>query len=124
MKKLRVLVVDDCRATTLLVRNYLNRCGVESSALNDSRDAVAWVQRQRPDIVLLDIQMPHLDGYEVARRIRREANQDCLIVAISGKRGDDYNRRCDEAGIEGRLTKPVALADLLEVLNRHCATAY
>jgi signal transduction histidine kinase/ActR/RegA family two-component response regulator len=122
----RVLVVDDNRATARGMTRLLQLSGYEVEALHDGREVLASVQRQRPDIVLLDIGLPDMDGYQVASQLRHEQRcRDTLIVAVSGYGQDDDRRRSREAGFDYHLVKPVDFNELLELISkpRHAMAA-
>jgi CheY-like chemotaxis protein len=73
-----------------------------------------------PDAVFLDIGMPGMDGYEVARRLRREVwAKDLMLIALSGWGQDEHRRRAREAGFDRHVTKPADLAALQSVLSAH-----
>ncbi|WP_295888101.1 response regulator [uncultured Thiohalocapsa sp.] len=84
----------------------------------DGPQAVAAAEREQPDVVLLDIGMPGLDGHAACRRIRAlPAGRRLRIIALSGWGLDSDCRRSTEAGFDGHLVKPVTSADLLRVLH-------
>ena len=77
-----------------------------------------------PDIVLLDLMMPDMDGYEVARRMRKEPwGKDLLLVALSGWGHEEHRRRSKEAGFDRHVTKPADLLALQGVLDERRPTA-
>ena len=113
---LRVLVVDDDRDTadglSLLVAHW----GHAAQKAYDGATALGKAARQTPDVVLLDIGMPDLDGCELARRVRRDEQlRDCFLIAITGFTDAAHRQRCRDAGIDLFLIKPVDSA-LLETL--------
>jgi two-component system CheB/CheR fusion protein len=116
----RILVVDDRRDMRYLVQSYLEEAGAEVRTAGNGLLALEELERgarleQAFDAIVLDMQMPAMDGYEAARRLR-EAGHQGLIVALtaSAMRGD--RERCLEAGCDEYLTKPVDRLALLEVL--------
>jgi two-component system CheB/CheR fusion protein len=117
MPRHRILVVDDVEASARTLAMMLQAMGQEVTALNDGPAALQWVLANRPDIVFLDIAMPGMDGYEVARRIRDSANSDGpLLVALTGYGQDEDRRIALEAGFNRHLTKPANLIALYEIL--------
>jgi CheY-like chemotaxis protein len=85
-------------------------------------EALKTAMEQRPDIVLLDLKMPEMDGYEVARHIRQEPwGADILLVAVTGWGLEAHKRRTQEAGFDRHLTKPANLAALKAVLGQRRA---
>ena len=121
-RSLRILLVDDNRdaveSTCMLLRHW----GHDVEAANDGAGALEAVARDRPDIVLLDIGLPGIDGYEVARRIRAsEAGADTALVAMTGYGQAEDRRRSSEAGFTMHLVKPVEPAALRMVLAQLAA---
>src|SRR6185503_13366652 len=110
----RVLVVDDnvaaAQMLSLLV-SHLGRHQVDTA--HDGPSAVEKVRASHPEIVLLDIGLPGMDGYEVGRAIRADPRfDDVLIVALTGYGQEEDRRRSREAGIDEHLVKPAAIEDI------------
>ena len=115
----RILVVDDNLDSATSMAMMLELLGNEVRAAHDGLQAVEQVERYRPDVVLMDVGMPRLNGYEATRRIRAlPAGRDVIIVALTGWGQDDDKARSHEAGCDGHLTKPVNLPDLERLLER------
>ena len=113
----RVLVVDDNVDAAKVLESLLKGHGHEVVAVHNGPDALTTFDRMRPDVILLDIGMPGMNGLEVARRMReRNQSPSPLIVAVTGwgKAGDEFRAR--EAGFDMHLLKPVLEARLLDVL--------
>jgi signal transduction histidine kinase/DNA-binding response OmpR family regulator len=113
----RVLVVDDLAASAeslealLAIHGYIVKCAA------DGEVALRTAAEMRPAVVILDIGLPGMSGYEVARRLRQdEASRDCLIIALSGYGQDEHVRRAMEAGVDHYLVKPADLSVLLDIL--------
>ena len=113
---LRVLVVDDNVDTADSLAMLIETFGHRSSAAYDGLVAVKEAFARRPNVVLLDIALPGLNGYEIARRIRREPElEQVVLVAVTGY-GQDEDRDCAfGAGFDYHLTKPIDL-DLLQAI--------
>jgi CheY-like chemotaxis protein len=110
-------VVDDNRDAADTLTELLRAHGHDASACYDGAQALTAADALRPDVVLLDIGMPRLDGHEVARRLRAQPWGRALrIVALSGFGHADDRRRSLEAGCDEHLVKPVADADLQRAL--------
>jgi CheY-like chemotaxis protein len=84
--------------------------------VNDGLAALDAARHQRPEVVLLDIGLPGLDGYQVARRLREEVGLDALLVAMTGYGQPEDRRRSREAGIHHHYVKPVEPMVLRELL--------
>ena len=115
----RVLVVDDnvaaAQMLSLLV-SHLGRHQVDTA--HDGASAVEKVRASHPEIVLLDIGLPVMDGYEVGRTIREDPRfDDVLIVALTGYGQEEDRRRSREAGIDEHLVKPAAVEDIERMLD-------
>jgi len=118
----RILVVDDnCDAATSLA-TMLRMMGHETHTAYDGASALAEAARNQPDVVLLDIGMPGMSGYEVASRIRASSwGQHVSLIALTGWGQEEDVRRSQEAGFDRHLVKPVhpeMLAGVLAVLDR------
>lgn len=114
---LRVLVADDNRDVVDSLAMLLELTGYEVERAYDGLQAVEAAERCRPDLVLLDIGMPNLDGYEVCRRIRQQPwGRDLLVVALTGWGQEDDRLRSKAAGFDNHLVKPVDRSELLRLL--------
>lgn len=116
-RPLRVLVVDDNVDSADSLAMLLELSGHEVSTAYDGLEAVDAAERLRPDVVLLDIGMPRLNGYDAARRIREQPwGRQMLLIAQTGWGQEEDRRRAREAGFDGHLTKPVDMAALARLL--------
>ena len=111
---LRILVADDSQDGADSLAFLLRAAGHEVFTAYDGRTAIQLAEQHRPDAVLLDIGMPEVSGYDVARAIRREAwGRPMRLVALTGWGQAEHRRRSIEVGFDDHLVKPVEL-DLLE----------
>jgi PAS domain S-box-containing protein len=116
--KLRVLVVDDNRDAAESLAMMLELSGHDTATAHDGPGALGAAPGFRPDVVLLDIGMPGMNGYEVAEHLRQTApGRHALLVALTGWGQDEDKRRAVAAGFDHHLTKPVDLASLHAVLE-------
>jgi PAS domain S-box-containing protein len=113
--RLQVLVVDDTRASAFLVSQMLMSLGQDVTTANSATAALAAIDSRRPHLVVTDIAMPGMDGYELAQEIRRRLGTSVRLVALSGY-GQERERATD-AGFDDYLVKPVNLANLRAVLE-------
>jgi signal transduction histidine kinase/CheY-like chemotaxis protein len=117
--KCRVLVADDNHDAADSLALMLRLRGHDTRTAHDGQEAVEAAGQFRPDVALLDLGMPRLNGFDAARRLRAEPwGATLLLVALTGWGQDEDRRRAAEAGFDHHLTKPVAPADLEEVLAR------
>ena len=113
----RILVVDDNVDSAESLGTMLKLMGNEVRIAHDGPSALEAAEAFLPDIVLLDIGMPGMDGYEVARRLRRTpALKHALLVAQTGWGQEEDRRRSEQAGFDHHLVKPVDLAVLASLL--------
>jgi CheY-like chemotaxis protein len=113
----RVLVVDDNADAAESLGMLLEVSGNAVRIAYDGLEALEAAGDFDPEIVLLDIGMPKMSGYEVARRLRAERGASVLIVAITGWGQEDDRRRAREAGFDHHFTKPVDYEALLELIE-------
>ncbi len=113
----RILIVDDNRDATDSMAMLLRVAGHEVRTAYDGRTALALCRLEAPDVVICDISMPGMCGYEFARQLRGDLDfQDPLLIALSGYDQDEDRRLSQEAGFHAHLTKPVLLENLKELM--------
>ena len=112
----RVLVVDDNRDAADTLSTLLRTLGVTVAVAYSGREALDAVATFAPDIVLLDIGMPDMDGYETSRRIRAQHANDTVLVALTGWGQDEDLRQSRAAGFDHHLVKPADIERLREIL--------
>jgi len=122
----RMLIVEDCRENADTLEALLRRIGHEVHAVYDGTDAIQRARVVRPDVILLDIGLPGLDGHAVCRALRQEAcGRRAKIVAVTGWGQDEDRQRSTAAGFDAHLVKPVelpALTALVQLLFTGAAT--
>jgi PAS domain S-box-containing protein len=113
----RILIADDNRDGADSLALLLNIMGHDVETAYAGDQAVEVAERLRPDVILLDIGMPKLNGYEVCRQIRgQEWGHEMLLIAVTGWGQEEDRRRTHEAGFDLHLVKPVDCSDLMKVL--------
>ena len=111
------LVVDDSITVRRVTQRLLERNGMRVLTARDGMDAVALLQDHVPDIILLDIEMPRMDGYEVAAHVRNDARlRDVPIIMITSRVGEKHRARAIEFGVDDYLGKPYQETELLEAI--------
>ena len=114
---LRILVVEDDPESLQMMGALLSLWGHEPSLVSSGPPALAAFDEQLPDVVLLDLGLPGMDGFEVARKIRsRRGGMSVLIVAVTAYRSEEHQRQAREAGFDKYLMKPVDIDTLRQVL--------
>ncbi len=113
----RILVVDDNRDAAATMATMLQMLGNEVRTAGDGLEAIEVAERFRPQVVLMDIGLPKLDGYEVTRRIREQAwGREAAVIALTGWGQEADRGRSREAGCDGHLVKPIDLPSLEKLL--------
>ena len=113
----RILVVDDNRVSADSLARLLQLTGNKTHTAYDGLEAVEAATTFRPDVVLLDIGLPKLNGYDVARKIRKEPwGKKMVLVALTGWSQDEDRQKSREAGFNGHMVKPIDHAELMKLL--------
>jgi CheY-like chemotaxis protein len=116
--KRRILIVDDNKDSADSLALLLEITGNKTYMAHDGVEAFEAIEKHRPEVVLLDIGLPKLDGHEVCRRVREQPwGKDIMVIALTGWGQEDDRRRSEEAGFNGHLVKPVDYDKLLELLG-------
>lgn len=113
----RILVVDDVADNRTLVERYLTPSGVLVTKASGGGEAILHIEKQDADLILMDIQMPEMDGYEATSRLRAMGYKK-PIVALTAHAMRDELERCLKAGCDMTLTKPISKASLVEELSK------
>ena len=119
-RHITVLLVEDNEANTLVVTDYLESKGYRITLARNGREAIEQVQQLHPDVVLMDIQMPEMDGLEAIRRIRADREQavaETPIIVVSALAMSGDCDRCLEAGADAYLSKPLVLRQLAQEIE-------
>ena len=118
----RLLIVDDNVDSAESLAEVLALNGHEVRIAHDGATALIEAQSLRPDVILLDIGLPRMDGYEVARRMRQNPHlHAAILIAMTGYGQEEDRRRSQEAGFDHHLIKPVDLAELGQLLSSRLA---
>ncbi|WP_066016066.1 Hpt domain-containing protein [Endozoicomonas atrinae] len=116
---IRVLVVDDSVTVKKVTSRLLTRQGYEVISARDGVEAMTRLSEQRPDIMLLDIEMPRMDGFEVASAVRNDSElQDLPIIMITSRTGEKHRNRAFSLGVNEYIGKPFQEGPLLEAIEK------
>ena len=102
-----------------VTERFLQRNGMRVATAKDGLDAISVMSDEKPDIILLDIEMPRMDGYEFASHVRNDERvADIPIIMVTSRVGDKHRARAIELGVNDYLGKPYQDAELLEAIGR------
>jgi two-component system cell cycle response regulator DivK len=118
-----ILIVEDNEKNMKLVRDILRHNGHETLEATTGADGVSLAVAKRPDLVLMDIQLPDIDGIEALRRIRKVPDLDAMpVVAVSASVMPDDQHKIVTSGFDAFVTKPINLKQFLETVRRFLAS--
>ncbi|HWQ19500.1 MAG TPA: response regulator, partial [Methanotrichaceae archaeon] len=115
-KPLRILVAEDVPSNQMVLVEMLRRMGYRADMAADGREVLQALERQPYDLVLMDVQMPEMDGLEAAREIRKRCPHWPKIIAITAYAMEGDREKCIEAGMDEYIAKPVKKDDLASLL--------
>ncbi len=116
--KIRVMVVDDSITMRKVASRLLERHGMEVITAKDGVDALEQLPKHKPDVILLDIEMPRMDGYEFARHIRHDPDLAHIpIIMVTSRIGEKHRRYAESIGVDRYIGKPYQEAELVESIQ-------
>ncbi|MBD2341132.1 response regulator [Calothrix sp. FACHB-156] len=119
-QKPRILLAEDNEANIATIMSYLEAHNFQIILARNGREAVQMAKQHQPNLILMDIQMPDMDGLEATRQIRADIqNQAVPIIALTALAMPGDEQRCLDAGATAYLPKPVKLRNLLDLINQH-----
>lgn len=122
-RKPTIMVVDDSITIRKVTARVLERHGYDVVTARDGMEAVALLEERKPDLVLTDIEMPRMDGYELSSHMRNDARfKDIPIVMITSRTGDKHRLKAKELGIDHYLGKPYQESELIDTVHELVAT--
>jgi len=114
-----ILIVDDFEDTRLMMKLWLEKKGYRVVAAADGMEAVMLAERESPDLIIMDLEMPKLNGLDATRRIRgQEKMKNVPIIAVSAYGAEEFRGSALEAGCDEYISTPFVPDELAEVLNR------
>jgi len=116
--ELRILVADDNPTNQAVALAQLEKLGYQADAVANGAEVIEAMQQSGYDLVLMDSEMPTMDGYEATRRIRESGNSQLTIIGVTGHSTPGYREKCIREGMNDFLSKPVDLRLLAEVLAK------
>jgi len=119
-EKVCVLVVDDIESNRDLIKEYLSQVNLEVICAENGQQALLFVEEYHPALILMDIRMPEMDGYEATKRLKDSPNTaDIPIIALTASVALDEKHKIEAHGFDGYLAKPVNISDLLGELSSY-----
>ena len=119
-----VLVVDDSITVRRVTQRLLKREGYRVALANDGLHALEVLAQEKPDVVLSDIEMPRMDGFDLVRNIRNDANlRDLPVIMITSRIAEKHREHAMELGVDHYLGKPYSEDELLALIRSYCAEA-
>jgi CheY-like chemotaxis protein len=123
---LRVLVAEDNLVNRKLISKVLERMGSLARMVENGQQALDALAGEPFSLILMDVQMPVMDGLEATRRIRSggvpAADPDIPIIALTAHSQEEDRQRCLDAGMTDHLAKPIDIAELRRIISRHAAS--
>ena len=123
MKKLNFLIVDDIFINRLLLKEVVQDVCAEIKEASNSREALDIIEKEHIDIILMDIEMPVMNGVETTKYIRKEMpfpKNMLPIIALTAHNPDDFFENYYSAGFNHLLTKPYSLNKVLDLIHEYC----
>ena len=118
----RILIVEDNEKNMKLVRDVLQATGYRTLEATTGEEGVELALSQAPALVLMDVQLPGIDGVEALERLRQnERTASIPVLALTAQAMSGDRERFLEAGFDGYLAKPVDLRELIEAVREHCS---
>jgi CheY-like chemotaxis protein len=114
----RIVIVDDNADIRDLLQIKLKKLGHAVETAGDGNAGLQRISESRPDIAIIDIGMPGMDGYEVAKRVREHLEDGILLIALTGFGQADDRERAAAAGFDEHLTKPIRVEELQQIFMR------
>ncbi len=122
-ENITILIADDAEDNRTLLREFfqdMNICFIEAE---DGREVITAAQHTPPDIILMDISMPVMDGYEAIKLIKEDVTlKDIPVIAVTGYATPDDEKQITDAGFDGYLSKPFLRAELFQEISRFIKT--
>lgn len=123
--KKRILIVEDNDLNLKLFRDLLNANGYDTIETKEGREAISLTRNLRPDLILMDIQLPEISGLEVTERIKADAEISSIpIIAVTAFAMKDDEEKILRAGCEAYISKPISISDFLKAVKKFLNEEY
>ena len=118
-----ILLVEDTKEVVMMIKDYLEISGYNVFTAQDGMDGLVQARHVKPDLILMDVQMPRMDGFETTLKLRSDPDfKDTPIIALTALAMPHDRERCLEAGMDEYISKPVNLKTLVKI-NQSCLFA-
>jgi CheY-like chemotaxis protein len=117
----RILVVDDNVLNQKLVVFMLQSRGFETEVCSDGKEALEKLRKEKFDLVLMDVEMPEMNGYEATEKIRHELGLDIPVIALTAHASDGEREKCLSHGMSDYLSKPFKGEEFYHIISSHLA---
>ena len=118
MNKKTIVVIEDNQLNMKLLRGLLNIGGFAVLEAEDAENGIQLIEKYKPDLILMDIQLPHMDGLEATRIIKHQpSSRDIPVIAISAHAMEGDKQKAFDAGCNGYITKPIETRCFLKKIN-------
>jgi CheY-like chemotaxis protein len=113
-----ILLVEDTKEVVMMLKDYLELAGYRVFTAQDGVDGIVQARHVKPDLILMDVQMPQMDGFETTRKLRSDPNfRYTPIIALTALAMPHDRERCLEAGMDEYISKPVNLKALVKIIQ-------
>jgi CheY-like chemotaxis protein len=113
---LKILVAEDNSLNQKIANFMLSKNGVQATTVSNGEEAIEALRNETYDLVLMDIQMPLMDGIEATQHIRNVMKNDVPIIALSASCFEDELKKCLESGMDAYIVKPIEIIKLQEII--------
>jgi CheY-like chemotaxis protein len=118
---MKILVVEDNLINQQLILQILNKLGYAPDCVENGKQAAAAAGSEQYDLILMDVQMPEMDGLETTRLIRRDLPVQPVIIALTANAMVGDREECAQAGMNDYISKPIRLEELMWLLEKYSA---
>ena len=116
----KILIVEDTEVVAQLITEYLQHIGYETLLANNGREAILLARQERPQVILMDVMMPIMNGLDATRLIRTDATlRDVPIIGLTALAMPNDREQCLAAGMNDYLSKPVQMQELVKLIERY-----
>jgi DNA-binding response OmpR family regulator len=124
-RRKKILIVDDEESIRVALHRYVTNAGYDYVTASDGQEALAIISKDVPDLVLLDLMLPGLNGFEICRRIRADKETAKLpVIIVTGLHSEADSADARASGANAFLTKPVKAEDLMRVIHQYAGSPF